>query len=177
MSASVVRLERRVQRPLERYQPSREDLLETLADAREAIRERDIAILMLCLMRARPCPRDVAAERRVLGALVCGRATLEDVLGLEASDFAEYELFVAIRAQLVAERRRPLVPRPAARRDAARRAHETVLLRRRCVEERLVARVHARTVEALYSLPWPAGCPRDEIAVVGGLGRWRRQGS
>jgi len=175
MSAGATHLEQRAHRQIGRHWPTREEILDALEDAREAIRERDCAILALCLMRARPQPHDAAAERRVLGAMVVGRATLEDIAGLESADFNDERLFVAVREQLVAERRRPLRVRPSARRCPALAARARVDLRRRCIEGRLSGDTHA--AEILYSLPWPAGCPRDAIATVRGLGLWRRNGS
>ncbi len=140
-----------------------------LREAREALRDADEAIWFACfivsvLVRQRQeQPHDAAVERRVLGGMLLGRATAEDVAGLCAGDFCapgHAELFAVI---LVASEVWPLPP------WQPRRAALTPRVRR-------VLRMlpgggdEARAV----SLPWSAECPREEIATVRGFARWRR---
>jgi hypothetical protein len=142
-----------------------------LRDAREDLRDADrSSALLLCAIRvlvrrAAPRPADIAAERRVLGALLLGRATPADVTSLEAGDFegrGHPMLFAVIVTAL----------------ELASRAAPGWALR-----HLLTPRVRAvlklfqgseAALDALDHLPWPGTCPREAIAVVGALARWRR---
>lgn len=143
-----------------------------LHDAREALWDADRSIaLLLCALRvlarrAAPRPADIEAERRILGALLLGRATPADVAELGPEDFegpGHVALFAVIVAAL--ELAPGACPSPALR--------HLLLGRVRAVVSRLPGSKAA--LEALERLPWPADCPTEAIAVVGALGRWRRE--
>lgn len=152
--------------------PLREDEVSAYAalrEAREALRDADEAVWFACfvvsvLVRQRQEePHDAAAERRVLGAMLLGRATAEDVTGLCASDFiapGHRELFAVLSAAAEVWPLPPGQPRRAA----------LVPRVRRVLRMLPGGGAEARAV----SLPWPAKCPREEIATVRGLARWRR---
>src|SRR5262249_10247077 len=115
---------------------------------------------------AHPRPADIAAERRILGALLLGRATVADVAELTAADFdgpGHSMLFAVIVSAL--ELTPDAVPGPALRRLLLRRAR--AVLRRFPDSEAASA--------ALDNLPWPAACPRKAIAVVKALADWLRR--
>ncbi len=159
---------------------SREELLELLAEVREELIDADhglcLALLTIKLLCQRGCtppdPSDERAERRILGALLVGRATPADVAGVEVGDFhgpcfLRQHLFVA--ALVVGEHLRAMPPGWGRRKRAealVRRLMRSVpLLRRRPCPE---------VADELAALPWPAACPVEEIATVRALGRWRR---
>lgn len=150
-------------RPAERWRPTRDEALEALAEAREAIWEREatIAGLAMLAIQQREPPHDLRAERRVLGALLYGHATLEDVAAIEPADWyvTGHRELAAVLVELWT-----LAPgsRPAKQWERAHR----VLARLRGGQEAALA------LDLLVDRP---GCPRDEIVTVRALGRWRRE--
>lgn len=166
-----------------RWRPTRAEALDLLVDAREELRDADEAIaLTLASLRAladarRLVPFEADDERRVLGALVLGRATHADLDGIEPADFyaeGHATLYVAILEALRHEEALGVRVRPSMRRDPAKRAYEAARLRREHVRTILLCFADsAAAVCALETLPWPATCPREEIATVRALGRWR----
>lgn len=157
--------------------PSYEDLLDYLADAREWIRTLELVAVGVAIEARHPRPCDVRAERRVLGAMVVGRATLRDVAGLERGDFCgdgHAELFAALLRQLRQEQRLGVHVRPSARRDPAMRAYVTAEVRRRAVGNLLVGEGAFVAASVLDGLPWPAASPQRDVVRVEELGRWRR---
>lgn len=158
-------------RALERWRPSRADALDLLAEARADIADAEAAICMLFGVLGGVCsarverPADLDAERRVLGAMLLGRVSAGDVRSLSPHDFegpGHADLFLYIVS-------------------AAAVLHvEEAGAHRRIARANLIERVFADepaaqdALDALATLPWPATCPRDEIALVRALGRWRR---
>lgn len=114
----------------------------------------------------RPLVADVHAERRILGALLVGRASLRAVVELRCADFAGPGLgclFAVITSALELAG----VPKPGPlHRRHLRWLVGQVLVRESFPEAR-------RAAAELEQLPWPRSCPRDEIALVATLGRWR----
>lgn len=164
----VVRAEQRARDAEARAQDATERMRDLAACVRDELADADEAVLLGCFAvhvlcrREAEQPHDAAAERRVLGAMLLGRATMADVDGLETSDFyapGHAILFAAIWA-------------------AAQGCSLPLGPRRRAVLEPVVAWVAARLPggeeAARVVLPWPAACPREEIATVRALGRWRR---
>lgn len=164
-------------RPAKRWRASREELLDLLYLAREEIADADAALAMalasvhyLCSLRAPPRPADHRAERRVLGAMLLGRATLSDVRELEPGDFdgpGHAALFAVLSAlSEIAAAPPPAVlglPRLARATGGAARAERERYARA------VLTTWPGGAVDALAALddiPWPAGCPRREIAKV-----------
>lgn len=138
-----------------------------LAGARETIWERDatIAGLAMLAIQQREQPHDLRAERRVLGALLVDAAAPADVEGIILGDFwgnGHREMFEAL---LIAHEAHPVAPP-----EQPRRVHFIV---------RALAHLFGwnpdRSLDALATLTPPRECPRDEIATVRALGRWRRE--
>lgn len=166
-----------------RDRPTYQDLLDLLADARADLLDADEAIWLSCFavhvlaQRAGVPPRDIEAERRVLGAMTNGSATLRDVAGLELGDFlgdGHQALFAALLDALRGEQAIRVRVRPSARRDPAERNAEAARVRRRCIENALAYADDFAAWCALAKLPRPAACPRRDIVRVEELGRWRR---
>jgi hypothetical protein len=148
-----------------------------LAEAQETLVEQaacmDYLVFVIHLVnaldRSLEVPDQVVAERRILGALLAGHAGLADVADLRAGHFdgaGHRELFALITTTLeVLEERQQLAELGGPRR------HQVAGFVRRLLAPGDKGRP-ARM--ALRRLPWPGSCPRDAIALVGALGRWRR---
>lgn len=159
-------------------------LLDTAVEAQGLAAGLDLALAVvrhLCAENRRPAVSDEVAERRVLGGLLRGpanepgRVALEDVRELEPRDFAgegHAMLFALALSGLELEtERRPSVLYPG----PSRRLCCVPVVRRALELDMSLPGVQA-ALDALDELPWPATCPRVEIATVAGLGRWRRAG-
>ncbi len=173
-------------------------LRDLLADAAVELAEHraalagalDVIAALTLLSRQRPAGH--AAERRILGALLVGRASLRDVARLRCGDFdgpGHASLFALLAGILetysdrqISERATMYLdagePSPALRASAAKAlgwARRTYLV---AFLEALAARFPDTCTElaldAIGSLPWPKGCPRDEIVTVSVLGAWSR---
>lgn len=140
----------------------REHLLDLLADARDWARTLELVAVGIVVERRAERPHDVEAERRVLGGLANGRATLRDVADLEAADFlgdGHASLFAAL---------------VRIRRSLAR---EVNIFLDEPAFERVVAMAGGGAGDVwdvLQGLPRPAACPRRDIVRVEELARWRR---
>lgn len=155
----------------------REHLLDLLADARDWARTLELIAVGIVVERRVEPPLNVEAERRVLGALANGRATLRDVVDLEAADFLGHghaPLFAALVRALRQEAAIGVRVRPSARRDPALRAHAAAEGRRWAVGEALIHEGALAAWHVLQALPRPATCPRRDIVRVEDLARWRR---
>lgn len=168
MSAALATSEPRAP---ERWRPSREDALDLLVGARADLVDAEVALCLLFGVLGAVCaarverPVDLDAERRVLGAMLLGRVSAGDVRSLSPHDFegpGHADLFLYVIS-------------------AAAVLHvEETGAQRRIARANLIERVFGDepaaqdALDALATLPWPATCPRDEIALVRALGRWRR---
>lgn len=160
-----------------RLRPTYEELLDLLAEARDHARILELVAVGIVVERRDARPRDEEAERRVLGAMVNGRATLRDVTGLEDGDFlgaGHARLFAALLDALRAEQALGVRVRPSTRRDPAERFYEAARVRHRRVGNALAYADDFAAWCALAGLPRPAACPRRDIVRVEELGRWRR---
>ncbi len=161
------------------HTPTRDELLDLLAESREWTRTLELVAVGIVVERQEARPHDAVAERRILGAMLLGRATLEDLADVEPGDFyigAHADLYRALRYVLTAEGRVGVRLRPSERRGDPRcLAGARARVRRRATWE--AARHLPDPVAAwaaLETLPWPGACPVDAIATVRALGRWRR---
>lgn len=155
----------------------RERLLDIIAEQQEWARTLELVAVGIVVERRAERPCNVEAERRVLGALANGRATLRDVAGLIPGDFlgdGHTELFAAIVAALRQEQAIGVRVRPSARRDPAMREYVAAEGRRRRVGEALIYEGAFAAWVALQGLPRPAACPRRDVVRIEELARWRR---
>lgn len=153
-------------------------LLDLLAEQREWA-DTVMLVAVGVAMTNRPPPlSNVEAERRVLGALANGRATLRDVADLEPADLlaeGHAALFAALLTQLRSEASLGVHVRPSARRRSAETArHEAAAVRRRAVGNALVRGGDFAALAALDALPRPAACPLRDIVRVEECARARR---
>jgi len=148
-----------------------------LADAEEAMLAAVVVAKLVSRYGTPSNPFDSTAERRILGALVSGRAALRDVADLAPSDFlgaGHAALFTAILTQFRREQVLGARVRPSARRDPALRAYVAAETRARALDNALVFRDEFAAWVALQGLPRPGMCPRRDIVRVEELARWRR---
>lgn len=160
--------------------PSRDDLLDLLADAREELRDGDEAIVLALLAvrlvakhSAAPVLGNPRAEARVLGALLIGRATLADVADLDPGAFVLREHRYAFAVVTAILECCP-VPPPGQPHRARVTSLAVRVLKRLPGGTVALGEPEPRWREMLEALPWPATCPVDAIARVRELARERR---
>lgn len=146
-----------------------------LGDARAELVDADRALVLLAYalgyVLAKQCnvPHDVVAERRVLGALLLGRAHLRDVAGVRLVDVApELRRGAAYLLALL-----ELEAAPGEHRAAVRRIPRRGVERREHLVD-LVELVDVEAADALAVLPWPGATPSEELRVVRDAARRRR---
>ena len=165
--------------------PPREDaarLRELLGEARALDRAQSEALTVMAfllhwaLATVRPVVVVdlVIGERRLLGALLAGHATLADVDELRASYFegnGHGLLFACISALLEVAREQGFdLPPPG----WARRKRMEGLLRKLLADPEHEPAEARAALRALAGLPWPASCPRSVVRLLAALGEWRK---